>query len=158
MRLALDHPERVASLVLSDTIASLTLRSGIDSTRTMASRAAEAGAVSPALAADYHLRDPAGAFLYLELGAFNSDPESLNLFSRLFAPEAMIDLARAAELAVPVLVVAGAKDLIWPPEVLRELAGHLPGAGFVEIDAGHSPYFENPDAFNRAVTSFLDTL
>jgi 3-oxoadipate enol-lactonase len=157
MRMALDHRDRVASLVLSDTIASLALKSGIDSTRSMASRAADAGAVSPALAADYHLRNPAGAFLYLELSAFNSDPQSLDLFRRLFAPDVMIDLARAAELEVPILVVAGSQDLIWPPQVLRELCGYLPGAQFVEIDAGHSPYFENPDAFNRAVGEFLDS-
>jgi len=158
MRLALDHADRVASLTLSDTIGSLALPSGIESTRTMGRRAAEAGAVSPALAADYHLRDPAGAFLYLEIGAFNSDPQALDLFARLFAPEAMIDPGRAAELSIPVLVVSGTKDLIWPPDVLRELTGHLPGARLVSIDAGHSPYFENPDAFNAALASFLDSI
>ena len=158
MRLALDHPDRVVSLVLSDTIASLGLPSGIDSTRTMAARADAAGAVSPALAADYHLRNPAGAMLYQELGAFNCDPESLNLFARLFDREVMMDLARAATLAVPVLVVAGTNDLIWPPEVLRELASHLPGAKYVEVEAGHSPYFENPVAFNHALTEFLDSV
>jgi pimeloyl-ACP methyl ester carboxylesterase len=153
--LALAHPERVASLVLSDTLAGLRLPSGIDSARTMAQRAASAGAVSPALAPDYHRRDPAGAFLYLELSAFNSDLEQLGLFRRLFAADAMVDLARARELNVPILVIAGTKDLIWPPRVLRELAGHLPGARYIEIDAGHSPYFENPAAFNRALDAFL---
>lgn len=156
LRLALDHPDRVASLVLSDTIASLRLPSGIQSTRAMAERAEAAGAVSPALAADYHRCNPAGAFLYLELSAFNTDPQRLDLFRRLFAADAMIDLARGSELTIPMLVVAGSRDLIWPPEVLRELAEHLPAAKFVEIDAGHSPYFENPEAFNRVLSDFLD--
>lgn len=155
LRVALEHPERVASLVLSDTIAGLRLPSGVDSARTMGARAAAAGAVSPALAADYHRRDPAGAFLYLELSAFNADLEQLGLFRRLFADDAMIDLTRARELDLPVLVIAGTKDLIWPPAVLRELAGHLPGARYIEIEAGHSPYFENPAAFNRALDAFL---
>lgn len=155
VHLALDHPHRVASLVLSDTIGSLALESGIVSVRTMAERAAEVGAVSPALAADFHLRNPAAAFLYLELSAFNSDPQSLDLFQRLFAPEAMTDLARAGELSMPLMVVAGSNDLIWPPDVLRELAGHLPGARFEQVDAGHSPYFENPESFNRVLADFL---
>lgn len=154
--LALAHPERVASLVLSDTIGGFALASGLDSIRSMGERAAAAGAVSPALGADYHRRDPAGAFLYLELSAFNSDLERLDLFRRLFAPQALVALERATALTMPLLVVAGRGDLIWPPAVLRELADRLPGAGFVEVDAGHSPYFENPGAFNEALGGFLD--
>ncbi len=156
IRLALEHPERIASLVLSDTIGGLALPSGLSSARTMAERAEKAGAVSPALAADFHLRQPAAAFLYLELSTFNSDPADLDLFRRLFDPGVLVDLERAAALSMPVLVVAGRNDLIWPPDVLRELAGHLPGARFAEVEAGHSPYFENPAAFNRVLGEFLE--
>lgn len=157
VQLALAHPGRVASLVLSDTIGGFALRAGLDSARTMGQRAAAAGAVTPALASDYHLVNPAGAFLYLELSAFNSDLERLGLFQHLFAPEALVPMAQAAQLTMPVLVVSGSKDLIWPPQVLRELCDQLPDARFVELDAGHSPYFENPEAFNAAVTAFLES-
>ncbi len=158
VRLALEHPDRLASLVLSDTIGGVALESGLASALTMAQRAEKAGAVSPALAPDFHLRDPAMTYLYQELSAFNSDHETLNLHRRLFAPEVLIGLERVASLAIPVLVVSGSNDLIWPPEVLRELSGHLPGARFVEVDAGHSPYFENPQAFNRVLDDFLASL
>jgi 3-oxoadipate enol-lactonase len=156
VQMALGHPERIASLVLADTIGGLALPSGLESVRTMGERAAAAGAVSPALAADYPRTHPAGAFLYLQLSAFNTAFESLDLFRRLFAPDVRVPLARAAELTLPVLVVAGTHDLIWPPSVLRELAGHLPDARVVEVDAGHSAYFENPVTFNRALAGFLD--
>ena len=46
-------------------------------------------------------------------------------------------------------------DIIWPPDVLRELATYIRGARVVEIDSGHSPYFENPQAFNAALREFL---
>jgi 3-oxoadipate enol-lactonase len=155
VQVALDHPQRIASLVLSDTIGGLALPAGLESVRSMAQRAAAAGAVSPALAADYPRRNPAGAFLYLQLSTFNTGFEGLDLFRRLFAAEVSVPLVRAAELTLPVLVVAGTQDLIWPPEILHELAHHLPDARVVDVDAGHSPYFENPTAFNRALADFL---
>lgn len=158
VRLALEQPSRVASLVLSDTIGGLALASGIESARGMKERADQAGAVTPALAADYPRRDPAGAFLYLELSAFNSDLEDLGLFRHLFAEASLLPVSRAVELALPVLVVAGEDDLIWPPAVLEELAGHFPDGRFVRVPAGHSPYFESPAAFNAALAGFLEDI
>jgi 2-succinyl-6-hydroxy-2,4-cyclohexadiene-1-carboxylate synthase len=39
---------------------------------------------------------------------------------------------------------------------VRAAAGLLPGARVVEIPAsGHSPYFEEPEAWNAAVAAFL---
>lgn len=156
VQLALGHRDRVASLTLCDTIGGLALPSGVASIRSMAARAAAAGALTPALAADYHLRDPAGAFLYLQLSAFNTAFEQLDLFRRLFAVDALVPVERMAELTLPMLVIAGTHDLIWPPDVLRELASHLPDARFVEVDAGHSAYFENAAPFNAALATFLD--
>ncbi|MEZ5559824.1 MAG: alpha/beta hydrolase [Pseudomonadales bacterium] len=158
VQLALRHPDRVRSLVLSDTIGGLALPSGLASIRTMAERAQAAGAISPALGADYHLRNPTGAFLYQQLSAFNSDQEVLGLFRKMFAAEAMVPIEHAYRLSLPMLIVAGTGDLIWPPEVLHELAALLPDARVVEVDSGHSPYFENPVAFNAALDAFLASL
>ena len=39
---------------------------------------------------------------------------------------------------------------------MRASAAQVPGARLAEIaDAGHSPYFEEPEAWNRAVAEFL---
>jgi pimeloyl-ACP methyl ester carboxylesterase len=54
------------------------------------------------------------------------------------------------------LFVAGAEDALFPPAAIRASAAKVPGARVVEIaDAGHSPYFEQPEAWNRAVAEFL---
>jgi 3-oxoadipate enol-lactonase len=156
IQVALRHPERIRSLVLADTIGGLALPSGLESVRGAGARAEAAGAVHQALAADYPSADPAGTFLYLQLSAFNSDLGRIDLFRRLFAPEVLVPLDRARDIRIPALVIAGTKDLIWPPEVLRELSGHLPDARVVEIEAGHSAYFEAPDAFNEALRRFLE--
>ena len=57
---------------------------------------------------------------------------------------------------VKLLVFAGTQDVLWPPDVLRELADALPTAECFEIDSGHSPYFENPAVFNRVLREFLE--
>ncbi|MEX1214689.1 alpha/beta fold hydrolase [Saccharospirillum sp.] len=43
------------------------------------------------------------------------------------------------------------------PEAIRKQFGDLPGAAFAEIPgAGHVPNYQNPDAFNAVLGSFLD--
>ena len=62
-----------------------------------------------------------------------------------------------AALRVPTLFVVGSDDALFPPVVIREAAAQVPGARVVEIaDAGHSPYFEQPEDWNRAVLGFLE--
>ena len=155
VQVALNHPDRIRSLVLSDTIGGIALQSGVDSIVTMAERAERLGAISPALAPDYPRTNPPGTFLYTEISAFNTSFEDLLIFQKMFSTEGLVPLERARELGLPVLIFAGRNDIIWPPETLHELAGHISGARVVDIDSGHSPYFENPVAFNSALREFL---
>ncbi|MER5885040.1 alpha/beta hydrolase [Streptomyces sp. NPDC001941] len=65
--------------------------------------------------------------------------------------------AALATLAVPVLVLAGEYDGGPAPERCAQLARLLPGAGTaVQEAAGHFPWVDDPDAFRRTVTGFLD--
>jgi 2-succinyl-6-hydroxy-2,4-cyclohexadiene-1-carboxylate synthase len=57
---------------------------------------------------------------------------------------------------MPVLCVVGADDDLMPPPAIREVAGLFKDGRVVEIPgAGHSPYFEQPEAWNAAVSDFL---
>jgi pimeloyl-ACP methyl ester carboxylesterase len=59
-------------------------------------------------------------------------------------------------IAVPVLLLGGDADLWVPPAVLRLQASHLPHAEVhVVAEAGHHPYWEQPDEFNRLLLAFL---
>lgn len=59
-------------------------------------------------------------------------------------------------IQAPRLLVTGDSDLYAPPSLLRLQASHMPGAATAVIaEAGHSPYFEQPTAFNRVLLGFL---
>ena len=59
-------------------------------------------------------------------------------------------------LALPFLGITGAEDGAMP-EAVRSQFGAVPGARFVDIPgAGHLPNFQSPDAFNAALTAFLE--
>lgn len=65
------------------------------------------------------------------------------------------DLDRMRSLEMPTLVIVGEVDLPFVSQS-RAMADAIPGAVLAVIpDAGHSPQFENPDAWAVAVNSFL---
>lgn len=63
---------------------------------------------------------------------------------------------RLDEFDVPILVMTGDDDCIFPTADSIWLAGELPNAELVVIpNAGHVPHEEQPDTFMHAVKSFL---
>ncbi|MDF7775566.1 alpha/beta fold hydrolase [Sphingomonas sp. AOB5] len=72
-------------------------------------------------------------------------------------PRNILDWPTVSRIAVPTLVIAGGADLYIPPALARIYAGHIPGSRFEVIaDSGHSAYWEQPEAFNRAVLRFTN--
>jgi len=67
---------------------------------------------------------------------------------------------RVGELAstpVPVLVIAGENDDVWPPQVQEEMAGRLQASIVIIKGAGHTPNEDQPEATAGAMISFWDT-
>ncbi|MGW4632469.1 alpha/beta fold hydrolase [Nocardia sp. NPDC004415] len=64
--------------------------------------------------------------------------------------------ADLAGVTVPTLVVATTADLLIDPANSRVLAAGIPGAEYVEIDAGHVVMLEQPEAWQKLLTDFLD--
>ncbi|NLB84339.1 MAG: alpha/beta fold hydrolase, partial [Synergistaceae bacterium] len=59
-------------------------------------------------------------------------------------------------ISAPALVLAGEKDLLFPPDECREFASLIPGAKFKILGgAAHSMHAENPRPFAEAVVEFL---
>jgi len=61
------------------------------------------------------------------------------------------------EADVPVLVVAGRRDLFTPPSVQERMAGLIPGAEIVWFDdAGHMLPIEEPEGIAEVLVEFLE--
>ena len=97
-------------------------------------------------------QDLAQAFLYQALGSFHSPP--LEQLGEVLAFE--INHSDFDDLDIPVLFITGEHDQIFPARMIHDSADRVRGSQFVEItDAGHSPYFEQPAAWNAALLKFL---
>jgi pimeloyl-ACP methyl ester carboxylesterase len=64
-----------------------------------------------------------------------------------------------ASIAVPTLVLVGRDDTLTPPAKSEEMAARIPNARLVVLDgAGHLSNLEQPERFNAALRSFLQSL
>jgi len=152
LRLAVERPERVRALVLSNTTAGVSTPAADAAVAEARKAFAAHGIAGSALAADFAEREPALAYLYAQIGGLNLQVND-DLQSRSPAATTADEFAA---LAMPVLLVTSDHDAIFPPVAIREIAALIPGAEFRQLPtAGHSPYFETPAAFNDTVLDFL---
>ena len=71
-----------------------------------------------------------------------------------------LDITEAvAGIRIPALVVCGAEDKMTPPALSEYLGKNIPGAELALIaGGGHMVMLENPEAFNTALTDFVNSL
>jgi 3-oxoadipate enol-lactonase len=62
---------------------------------------------------------------------------------------------RISQIRVPTLVITGNQDAATPPADGRSLAGQIPGARYVELNAAHISNIEASEQFTSEVIRFL---
>lgn len=152
----LREPARVRALVMAATLGTLAPLAGPPppDQDVRAARLA-AGGIHPAAGERMAREQPGLHFLYQEISNLSSALDLTTLRARLYAmrttpPE------RLAQLPVPVLCITGEEDVLLPSVQVERLSSLIPGARLQRVpQAGHSVYFERPDAFNRVVADFL---
>ena len=163
LRLALQHPDQVAGLVLIDSSAAPedpelapTYEALLDSliqtgpSAELLDFVAQASLMSATFFAESAAVDGwRAAMLKLDVDGFVAHARAV--FDRSDVRE------RLADISVPALVIAGELDAATPPQRSRELAAGLPGAReYVEIaGAGHFAAWEKPRRTAEAVRRFL---
>jgi 2-succinyl-6-hydroxy-2,4-cyclohexadiene-1-carboxylate synthase len=168
LRAALDHPAHFRSLTLVSTTAGIEDEAARGARRladeALADRLDPPGGAEPALGLveflDEWLAGPLFSHLtpvQAGLGArLAGTPAGLAGSLRTVGTGAMAPLwGRLGELAMPVMVVAGAADQRFVG-VSARLAGHVDGARLeVVAGAGHAVPFEQPEAFAALLEGFL---
>lgn len=160
-QVAIHHPDRIDGLLMSHTPGVFVHDTAVNDSRAVAdlvSRQAAGAFATPALAVDYPEKNPAGAALYNQISSFNGiDPAIVP--RKIGEAGLAVNTDSLAGYKVPTLFITADKDVLFPAAYIKALADSLPGAGCVNLgDAGHSSYFEIPNAFNKALEAFLVTL
>ncbi|MBI3796998.1 MAG: alpha/beta hydrolase [Deltaproteobacteria bacterium] len=145
------YPERVSALVLTNSTGGIRdpeLDRHLDLLKTWHPRQIWAGAYTK----DFSHREPARAFLYQQITAWNVRRPA-NLGAQL---ELVHHVEPIVEQQIPTLFLTSEEDILLPPQLVERVARQIPQALFVKIPgAGHSAYFEKPEEFNRIVLEFL---
>ena len=155
MDFALSFPGRLRSLVIANSIVGIQDEEYLALGRRLRP-SPQFEAMPPdfrELGPSYRASNPEGTRRWIELERA-SRPEGSRpppLISRNRVTFAALDT-----LKVPTLLLTGDADLYMPPPVLQLVARRIRGAESLVIDgAGHSVYWEQPEAFNRAVLEFI---
>ena len=159
--IAIDHGERVASLVLSATSPAFGKPGGDWQKQFLAARLAPLDAgktpadLAPAVVAGLVAEDaPAAA-----LGAAVASMCDISSDAYRAALTCLVTFDRRDALdriAAPCLLIAGEADAVAPAPMMARMAENIPGAQVITIPgAGHLANLETPAAFNAALADFL---
>jgi pimeloyl-ACP methyl ester carboxylesterase len=99
---------------------------------------------------------PEAAFLADSIDGLNRDKPPSWEETRPPLDELPLDAGTVVDADIPTLVVAGEADEFMPAPATEAVGDRLGAETAVIENAGHSAYFEQPEAFNSAVESFLD--
>ncbi|MFH1983376.1 MAG: alpha/beta hydrolase [Pseudomonadota bacterium] len=114
------------------------------------------GAGEDIFAGTYDLIDPELAAVIRRRAAENGPASFLN---DLKACNRFDVMGRLGEITVPILAIAGDRDVMTPPKYAQFLADKIPGTRVAVIPGGtHMVFAEKPAEVNRAIGDFITGL
>jgi 3-oxoadipate enol-lactonase len=163
LQLAIDHPDRVAALVVANTRASFSDPEAIALVDGWTSLFLQPDgprkrlhATWPMLANEPFRESAAGRAAFEAWAKVTAEVEGSSL---AFVARGMnqFDLReRLGQIRAPVLVISGEHDRLFSVEHGREIAQEIAGSSFATVPgAGHLSNLDTPDQFNRQLLGFL---
>ena len=159
LQLAIGSPERVASLVVVNSLARFRPSLGVIASGAVWLAYALTGRmerVASWVAADL-FPDPDQASLRDEAAARLSRNRRLPYLQAMAAAARFNAWSRLGSVACPTLVIAGELDTLFPVDQQREMAKAIPGARMVIVPRSrHATPIDAADRFNQIVVGFLE--
>lgn len=148
------YPERVAGLVIADSLHAVLESDDVEKLMSAAREAtANLSQLERVLGKSYYDENPEEAFLYQQLNSFNNTDRS-NLVGQYDSEK--ISPEQLATIDAPIMFLAGQGDILFPIEAIRLVQEQVVDSFIVEFDnCGHSAFFEKPIEFNDSLLSFL---
>ncbi|KGJ99179.1 alpha/beta fold hydrolase [Thalassotalea sp. ND16A] len=148
------YPERVAGLVIADSLHGFTETDDVAAIMAQARvDTANLSQLDRVLGKAFKQANPAAAVLYQQINSFNATDKS-NL-TGVYADEKVAP-AQLASLGMPIMFISAQDDILFPIAAVRLVQEQLTGSFMVEFDnCGHSAFFERAEEFNDSVLSFL---
>jgi pimeloyl-ACP methyl ester carboxylesterase len=148
----LSHPERLLSLTVSSN--NLAATSGYIAETAAKIRFKEWDDLPRwfrELGPSYRAAEPEGVEKWIELNHKSETGKGARQkLANVVTPE------KLRTLKVRTLLMTGAADMFTPPSIMRMIARHVPNNEVVIVsESGHSPYWEQPEFFNRTVLGFI---
>ncbi len=153
-QLALDHPERVRALVLVSTTDGAMI---LDQDIPTIGHSRDYREVSKRMIVESF---PAGTLPK----TYQPLLERIPTWNGTVIREALTSMSqfhvhgRLSAIAVPTLIMVGAKDDVATPAIAMGIQGQIPGAQLVEFNTGHFMMAEDPDRFRIVLGDFLARL
>ena len=155
LNFSLTFPEMVSALVLADTTGGVGEPVVVDMLQS----------VSPpdhptrrALPASFIANQPALTLLYEEIGLLNPKRER-SVVSSIFRDTSGPGKDTLKDFDIPIMLLVGESDLIFPPTVIEEVSKLFKDATYHVIpESAHASHFEQPDIFNDHLKTFLSKL
>ncbi len=152
---AIYHPKQISGMLLIDTGARLRVHPTILESARLEAEGKPPIPMDPRFA--YAKSTPQSLIDEIETSIGERDPAVV--YTDWIADDSCDFLSRLGAIETPTLAICGAEDRLTPPKYHEYLQQKMPSCRLEVIpDAGHWTYFEQPEAFDRAVLAFLDTL
>lgn len=156
MRFAIDHPERVASVVLNHQVGGIKDKEIREMAAADRAEQIKVSVIDRLMTKEFQEENPVMIFLFQQMSTFN--PVELRDIRNVGGGvSSLAEIKAAIATGTNVTYVQGGRDKGTSHATYDRLRELLPEADYVYLaDAAHSPYWERPELFNATLDAILE--